>query len=284
MKTDPQSLAVDGAQCRLYRDAPPWDGCKTAAVGGFQCESPAAGAALLARAAEMLRSEGFAALLGPMDGDTWHTYRLITETDGSPPFLLEPVSGPHDKSAFEAAGFAPVSNYVSTRARLDDAIGPAAPVHLDGVTVAAWDGRNTDAFIGKLFDMSTRSFGARAFFKPIDKADFLKLYEPILPLLDPRLVLFAREEGGGLVGFLFGLANRLEGEQARTVILKTYASDRHGVGHLLADTFHRVARDLGFLDVIHALMHVDNLSLDRSRQHAARIFRRYALMGRRLTP
>ena len=57
---------------------------------------------------------------------------------------------------------------------------------------------------------------------------------------------------------------------------------RHGVGHLLADTFHRVARELGFLDVIHALMHIDNVSLDRSRAHAARIFRRYALMGRRL--
>jgi hypothetical protein len=282
MKTDPQALNGDGAQCCLYRDAPSWDGRKAAAIGGLRCESPASGAVLLARAADMLSSEGFGALLGPMEGDTWHSYRLITESDGSPPFLLEPVSGPHDQAAFETSGFAPVSVYVSTRARLDDAIGPAAPVHLDDVTVAAWDGRDTEALIEKLFDMSTASFGARAFFKPIDKADFLKLYEPVLPLLDPRLVLFARDRGGGLVGFLFGLANRLEGERPRTVILKTYASARHGVGHLLADTFHRIARDLGFVDVIHALMHVDNISLDRSRAHAGRMFRRYALMGRRL--
>jgi len=282
MTESPQALAGDGGRCLLYRDAPSFEGRKTAAIGGFHCESPASGAALLAQAGDMLRSEGFDAVLGPMDGDTWHNYRLVTESDGSPPFVLEPVSGPHDQAAFAASGFTPVSVYVSTRARLDDAIGPAPPIRRDDVTVAAWDGRDTEALIGKLFAMSTTSFGERPYFKPITKAEFLKLYEPVLPLLDPRLVLFARDGAGDLVGFLFGLANRLEGDKPHTVILKTYASARRGVGHLLADTFHRVARDLGFVDVIHALMHVDNLSLDRSRQHAARIFRRYALMGQRL--
>jgi hypothetical protein len=282
MKADPQPFDGEGARCLLYRDAPSWQGCKTAAIGGFRCESPASGAALLEQAAELLRSEGFEALLGPMEGDTWHSYRLVTESDGSPPFLLEPVGGTHDLAAFAASGFAPVSAYVSTRARLDDAIGAAAPVGRNDATVAAWDGRDAEALIEKLFDMSTASFSDRPFFKKIGKSAFLKLYEPVLPLLDPRLVLFARDRAGGLVGFLFGFADRLEGDQPHTVILKTYASARHGVGHLLADTFHRTARDLGLADVIHALMHVDNLSLDRSRQHSARIFRRYALMGRRL--
>jgi hypothetical protein len=64
------------------------------------------------------------------------------------------------------------------------------------------------------------------------------------------------------------------------VILKTYASRRRGVGHLLADTFHRRALALGFTHVIHALMHVDNVSRGRSARHATSVFRRYALMGR----
>ena len=68
----------------------------------------------------------------------------------------------------------------------------------------------------------------------------------------------------------------------RTVILKTYASAQRGVGHLLADHFHRSARDAGFVDAIHALMHVDNISLNRSARHAGAIFRRYALLGLRL--
>ena len=80
----------------------------------------------------------------------------------------------------------------------------------------------------------------------------------------------------------FGLPNLMEGKLQRTAILKTYASTRPGVGHLLADTFHRAARDFGFTDVIHALMHVDNDSLKRSKRHAGKVFRRYAQMARRL--
>jgi hypothetical protein len=278
----PESLTRDGASCRLYRDAPSFEGLKTAALGGFRCDAAEAGAALLHEAAAMLASEGYAALLGPMDGDTWHTYRVVTESDGSAPFAMEPVSGPHDRAAFESNGFAPVSSYVSTRAALADAIGQSAPVTVAGVTVAPWDGQNAGRLIGGLFDMSAGSFAGKAFFKPIAKEEFFKLYEPMLPAIDPRLVLFARDQNG-LIGFLFGLPNLSEGKRPKTVILKTYASARPGVGHLLADTFHRTARDLGFADVIHALMHVDNASLTRSKRHEASVFRRYALMARRLS-
>jgi hypothetical protein len=277
-----EDIRLDGAACRLYREAPAWEGRRTAAVGGVRCESRSAGEALLVQVCEQLRRDSFAAVLGPMDGDTWHSYRLVAESDGSPPFAMEPTSGPHDLAAFEAAGFAPVSTYVSTRAPLDQAIGSSSPVKVDGVAVTAWDGQNADALIDMLFEMSVASFRERAFFKRIDKAEFQKLYQPVVPLIDPRLVLSARDAQAGLVGFLFGLPDRLQGAQPKTVILKTYASGRRGVGHLLVDTFHRTARELGFADVIHALMHVDNVSLDRSRRHAGKVFRRYALMGKRL--
>ncbi len=275
------TLSRDGASCRLYREAPSWEGLKTAATGNFRCETAQAGAALLHEAAAMLHAEGFAALLGPMDGDTWHTYRVVVETDGSAPFPMEPVSGPHDRAAFEAGGFAPVSSYVSTRASLAEAIGAGEPVTVGGVTVTPWDGQGADRLIGGLFDMSAASFADKAFFRPITRDAFLALYAPMLPAIDPRFVLFARD-ANGLIGFLFGLPNLMEGKQPSTAILKTYASMRPGVGHLLADTFHRAARDLGFTHVIHALMHVDNISLARSQRHAGQVFRRYALMARRL--
>jgi hypothetical protein len=277
-----EDLAMDGAACRLFRDAPSWEARRTAAVGGFHCDSAEQGAALLSRAMQMLRAEGFAAIIGPMDGDTWHRYRLVAESDNSPPFLMEPVSGPHDLAAFSAAGFSPISQYVSTRTSLDQAIEPNEVAAPDGVSVTAWDGRDAAGLIGRLFDMSTASFSRNAFFKPIGKADFFKLYEPILPAIEPRFVLFAHDPAGALTGFLFGLPNRAEGHAPHSAILKTYASGRRGVGRLLADRFHRTARELGFRDAIHALMHVDNVSLERSGRHAGRVFRRYALMGRPL--
>jgi hypothetical protein len=283
MSGSDERIAIKGAACRLFRDAPAWDGGRTAAVGGFSCESAAAGAGLLSHVGRMLGQEGFERVIGPMDGDTWHRYRVVTQSDGSPPFPMEPVSGPHDLAAFAAAGFAPISSYVSSRAKLDDAIGAGAPVELTGVRVEPWDGRDPERLIGRLFDLSSAGFDRNAFFKPIEKAEFLKLYEPIIPLIDPGLVLFALD-GPDLVGFLFGYPDRSEGNRPKTVVLKTYASARRGAGHLLADAFHRIARSRGFTDVIHALMHVDNASRQRSEMHHSTVFRRYALMGRRLAP
>jgi hypothetical protein len=283
MTTSVLPYGIEGASCTIHRDAPSWDGMATAAVGDFKCDSAAAGARLLGEVGQLLRQETFDAVIGPMDGDTWHKYRLVSSSDGSPPFFMEPTSGPHDKSAFEAAGYAPLSSYVSARATLDEAIGPNDPVAVNGIVVTPWDGRDGERLIGTLFDMSAASFSKNAFFKPINRQQFLALYEPVMPAIDPRLVLFAFA-GSKLVGFLFGLPNHLEGPRPGRVILKTYASGMRGVGHLLADSFHRTARDLGYAHVIHALMHVDNVSLDRAKKHAGQVFREYALMGTRLRP
>ena len=277
----PVECAIDGASCLIFKDAPSWEGRRTASVGRFRCDSATAGRDLLARAAADLATEGFEALIGPMDGDTWHSYRLVTESDGSPPFLMEPVSGAFDVEAFTAAGFAPLSSYVSTRTTLDAAIAPEV-VSIAGVSVKPWDGSDAPGLVRQLYAMSAAAFRNNAFFKPLDEQGFLKLYEPVMPLVDPRFVLFARNEADALVGFLFGMPDRLEGATPRTVILKTYASAQRGVGHLLADHFHRTARETGFTHAIHALMHVDNISLERSARHAGTVFRRYALLGRRL--
>lgn len=281
MSDAPQLVSIDGAEGLIYRDAPSWDGLRTAAIGDFKCESLAAGARLLSQVATDLAAASFGALIGPMDGDTWHSYRVVTETDGSRPFLMEPDSGPHDRDAFSAAGFIPISEYVSSRGALVDAIGTESAT-MPGVRVVQWDGRRSDELINRLFEASAGAFARNRFFKPIERAAFLKLYEPIIPLMDPRHIFFAESADGTLIGFLFGIPDRLEGDKPQTVILKTYASEVRGVGHLLADTFHRSAIELGYSNVIHALMHVDNVSLDRSRRYGAKVFRRYALMGRRL--
>ncbi|WP_148663591.1 hypothetical protein [Bosea vaviloviae] len=283
----PVECAIEGASCLIFRDAPAWEGRRTASVGRFRCDSATAGRDLLARAAADLAAESYEALIGPMDGDTWHSYRLVTESDGSPPFLMEPVSGAFDTEAFTAAGFTPLSSYVSTRTTLDAAIAPEAVSIAGvsvkgGVSVKAWDGSDAAGLVRQLYAMSAAAFRNNAFFKPLDEQGFLKLYEPVMPLVDPRFVLFARNEADALVGFLFGMPDRLEGATPRTVILKTYASAQRGVGHLLADHFHRSARAAGFTHAIHALMHVDNISLERSARHSGTVFRRYALLGRRL--
>ncbi|MFC3690668.1 hypothetical protein ACFOWB_00415 [Chenggangzhangella methanolivorans] len=275
-------LEHGGAACTVFLDGPKWGETATATIGRFRCPSAEAGRALIEQAVAKISEAGVTAVLGPMDGDTWHAYRLVAESDGSPPFLMEPASGPHDREAFTAAGFAPVSAYVSTRGTLDEAIGDGLPAALEGVAVTQWDGSNPDGFVRRLYAMSAGAFERNAFFKPLDLEGFLELYAPIIPAVDPRFVLFAHDQRGDLVGFLFAIPNRLEGPMAKTIIVKTYASMRRGVGRVLLDHVHRLAREAGFSDFIHALMHVDNVSLDRSQKHAGKVFRRYELMARRL--
>ncbi len=219
MKLPPvEPVSVEGAACTIYRDTPSWQG-RTAAIGAFTCANGSDGAAILSQMAEQLQQEGFDGVIGPMDGDTWHTYRVISETDRSPPFFLEPVSGPFDLAAFKRAGFAPISSYVSTRADINKAIAVPAP-GVAGVTIAAWDGQDGEALINDLFDLSRAVFADNAFYKPITREEFLELYRPIIPTIDPRLVYFANVDGH-LAGFLFALPNLVEGDKPATVILKT---------------------------------------------------------------
>ncbi|NJM51678.1 MAG: hypothetical protein HC843_13090 [Sphingomonadales bacterium] len=280
--SDFEEVIAGGAKARLYRQSPAWGDRKTAAIGGVEFESETAGTALLHRIIDLAKAEGFGALLGPLDGDTWHSYRLVFESDGSPPFLMEPVSTAHDLPAFTAAGFAPISHYMSSKARLADTLG-AAPVPVPaGISIEAWDGQDGQMLIRHLFDMSVGSFAQNLFFTPIDFESFLGIYTPLLPFINKDHVLFARDDGGAIKGFLFGTPNYLAQGEEKSCILKTYASMVPGLGHVLADSYHRRAIDMGFTHVIHALMHEDNKSRHASEMHKAQIFRRYALMGRKL--
>lgn len=275
----PELVTHDGASCAIYRDAPRWNAQATAAIGQFKCATPEAGTQLLAHVCATLAREGGQAVIGPMDGDTWHAYRLVSESDGAPPFPLEPVSGAADHAAFAAAGFRPISSYVSARAVLAAAIEPVAP-RVPGLTVEAWDGANAEALIGQVFDMSLSAFQRNAFFKPITREAFIDLYRPIIPGLDRRLIVFARAPGGQIAGFLFAYPNLFEQPRPRSLVIKTYASGMRGAGRVMLDAVQRTARDSGFTHIIHALMHVDNQSLERSALHGGKVFRRYALMGK----
>ncbi len=275
-----ERIESDGASVQVYRAAPSWNGLRAAALGDFRCNSIVSGAALLSRVSDRLKSEGFGAILGPMSGDTWHSYRLVTETDGSPPFLMEPQSKPCDLPAFEAAGFDPVARYFSARVATADALG-VSPARVEGLSVTPWDGHDPEAHFAQVHDVSLQAFARNAFYAPISREAFLAMYLPLVPMMRPDLVLMARAEGR-LVGFLFGVPNWQEGRTPRTVILKTYASLLPGVGHHLAHAFHSAALAGGFATTIHALIHEDNASALRSRLHGATVFRRYALMGLRL--
>ena len=276
-----ETFKAEGAALSVYPDGPAWDGAPAAAIGDFSCKTPEAGAALLAKAIAWIKARGRDRIIGPMSGDTWHSYRFVSETDGSPPFLMEPTNKPHEPEVFRTAGFAEISRYFSARVALAEAA-KSDPTPTEAFTVETWDGSDPEGLFGQVFELSTEAFANNAFYTPMSKADFLAMYLPVVPMLKQELIFFARRPDGSLAGFLFGIPNYAEGPTPTSAILKTYASLERGAGRHLASRFHKAALGMGFQDAIHALIHDDNQSADRSAAEGATLFRRYSLLGLKL--
>lgn len=274
------TIEIPGAGLKLFRDAPSLDGARTAALGAFTCGTPEAGAKAIRAAMALLKAEGFGAVLGPMDGNTWGRHRLVIESDGRPPFLFEPANPPHFVAAFEQSGLAIVSRYVSAIRSADVLDSNSAPP--PGLRLRNFDLTQAEAELARIHALSLDAFAANQFYQPIALEPFLASYRPVLGAIDPELVLLAEDAAGELKGFLFAIPNLAEGPASRTVILKTYASQVKGGGAMLANAFHERAKAKGFAEVIHALMHESNLSATHSGRKGGKVFRRYALWGGRL--
>jgi hypothetical protein len=275
----PEPISVDGANLSIFREAPSLDGVRTAALGAFDCDSAEAGARLLKQAMAKLKAEGFGAVLGPMDGNTWGKHRLVVESDGRPPFLMEPSNPAHHVDAFEQSGLKIVSRYVSAARPAD--IPPSNSPPPAGLRLRNFDIGQAEQELTRIHALSLKTFSSNHFYAPISLEDFLASYRPVLKAIDPELVLLAGDEAGELRAFLFALPNLSQGPKPRSVILKTYASQVKGGGSMLANAFHERVRTR-FSEVIHALMHESNLSAQHSGNTGGKVFRRYALWGGRL--
>lgn len=273
-----ETLKTDGAALTIHMDGPDWDGAPAATLGNVSFKSPQAGAELLQQALLRVRDAGFDRVLGPMAGDTWHSYRFISESDDTPAFLMEPANRPHEPQIFASAGFKPIARYFSARMSLATYDPTPLPAPAD-FTIEPWDGNDPDALFREVFALSSQAFAGNAFYTPITEPAFLEMYKLVIPMLKRELIFFARRPDGTLAGFLFAIPNYAEGLDTKTVILKTYASFLPGAGRHMVHACHSAARAMGFETMIHALIHDDNRSAERSRQEGGQVFRRYELLG-----
>jgi GNAT superfamily N-acetyltransferase len=262
-------------------------------VLGDEAEGPPAGVALLAHACRHLAQAGAQRVLGPMDGSTWASYRLVTERTvrsgpEEPPFFMEPWNPPSYPQAFRKAGFGVRSEYVSAAVRDLTQVHPGRGRALVAITEMGIRIRpiEMDRFEEELADihrLSVKAFSANPLYSPLAWAPFRDMYARVRPLLDPSLVRMARDEAGRLAGFFFALpdpAGPKVDDRPSRLILKTAAVvddvRGSGLGTLLIDEPRRLALEKGYRVLIHALMHVDNPSARISR-HSGDVFRRYAL-------
>jgi GNAT superfamily N-acetyltransferase len=276
-----------------WQHVPKLPGERLGVIGGFEATSRAATARVLARAEAELRSHDCTLAIGPMDGNTWRRYRLVTDPGTEPPFFLEPANPPEWPEWWRMAGFEPLAEYYSAATddlsardvRLD---GVAARMAAAGITIRSLNPEHFDEELARIYEVSVVAFQDNYLYTPLPREAFLAQYRAIQPRVEPELVLLA-EHGGKSVGYVFAMpdyAQAQRSEPVTTAIVKTLAvlpaRANAGLGALLLGEVHAAAQRLGFTRAIHALMHETNKSRNLS-AHYARTIRRYTLFAKRLT-
>lgn len=276
------------ARASVWFDGPRFDqGERVGLVGHYSASSLGAGKKMLEAACDLLRESGCARVIGPMDGNTWKSYRLVSAMGSEAPFLLElrnPLEWNHH---FLEAGFEVLTTYHSTLGLNPEPDSRMPRVRkrfaANRITTRAANPANLEAELEAIYNLALESFSQNFLYSPISREDFLELYRPVLAKLPPGFTRIA-EHDGRTVGFAFAVPDMLR-PQPDTLILKTvgirHARVYAGLGALLADEMHDLARSAGMTRVIHALIHDGNVSGKTSAKTGS-VMRRYALYSTKL--
>jgi predicted N-acetyltransferase YhbS len=282
----------DGARARCslwWSGTPPLAGHRLGLIGHYAAGEPDAADQILRLAADRLRERGCSLAVGPMDGNTWQRYRLLTERGPEPIFFLEPDNPDDWPAHFTRSGFSPLAEYYSA---INTDLGRVDP-GLDeieeqaagrGIILRRLDMNRFEHELRAIHALSLASFRHNFLYTPIGEDDFVAQYHGIQPYVRPELVLVA-ERSGQPVGYLFTIPDLLQAQRGQvtdTVIFKTLAVHPDhggmGLGRLLMGRGHLAAGELGYRRGVHALFHEKNRSR-RISGHSARVIRRYTLFA-----
>ena len=288
--TDDEGRSI-GHAALWWSDAPPLEGHKPGTIGGFDSTDEATAIQLLEVATSYLRKLGCTLAIGPMNGNTWRRHRYVIGSSGRGPFLLEPRNPAPHPIWWHAAGFEELSRYSSSLMPLDGeaAVSPALKERLEksGIVIRPLDASRYDDELRTIHEISLKSFSNNFLYTPLEEDSFIASYRRVKDRVDPDFVRIA-EKDGETCGFVFAIADlesAARGEKP-ALIVKTLAVDPSsrsaGLGSLLVDEVHRLGREKGFTEAIHALQHETNTSLKITGRHHGEAFRRYALFSKPL--
>jgi GNAT superfamily N-acetyltransferase len=277
-----------------WRDVPALEHERLGVIGHFAARDVGSAALLLSQISNLLAAQGCTLAVGPMDCNTWHRYRFVTDAGSEPSFFLEPENPPAYPQYFLGAGFVPMAEYTSalvTELDVQDVRIPRAVKRLraTGVKWRPLDMNRFEHELKAIYRLSVQSFTQNHLYTPISETEFLAQYKAVVPYLQPELTLMA-EHQDELLGYLFGvpdLNQAQRGEAVDTFIVKTVAAlpgrRSAGLGSVLVAESHRIAHERGYRRAIHALMHQSNKSQNIS-AHYSNTMRCYTLFQLCLGP
>lgn len=229
----------------------------------------------------------FQYLLGPMNGSTWNSYRLVTTAQENP-FLLEPVTPSFMVDFYRKNGWESLANYhsQSTNVMVDnwEKLTPRYEAFINNdIKFENFDKSKAESVFAELGEFCNEAFANNFLFSPIKISDFVDLMKPTIQIIDPDLTIIARNVKGKIAGFVFSYQDLLN-QNEKTLIVKTLARNPEsiykGIGSVLCGIMMNRAIEKGFTACIHALMLDTNVSTHISDNFKANEFRKYTLFSK----
>jgi GNAT superfamily N-acetyltransferase len=285
-----EEAATDGGHAAglWFSHTPEYDGNRVGAIGACILDESDTASAFLAQCADRLHSiHGCQHVIGPMNGNTWLTHRLILESSGRTPFQMEPIEPEHYHDVFLKADFKILSKYSSSTIDLTQEQRSFTKMENKliekGVKFRPIDPEKYDQDLEAIHALSLSSFSNNFLYTPLPLEMFMQNYLKAKDHIDADMVILA-EWQGALAGFVFCMPDQAAEMHGlpKAVIVKTLAVDPGaplaGLGSILVAKAHAIAKEKGYCEAIHALQHESNSSLRISQRFSAQVFRRYALM------
>ncbi|HET9315471.1 MAG TPA: hypothetical protein VFQ51_07755, partial [Vicinamibacteria bacterium] len=181
------------------------------AVGFFESvDDYAAAADVLGAAVDWLRTaHGIRRVLGPLNFDIWHGYRLMTRGFERDRFFGEPFNKRYYPDFFERFGFSVHRRWNTfelpgslPEAGLGSATGPSwRDLAARGYRFEPFGARPFDASVALLHEVLTRAFAVFPAFTPIGLPEFGGLMSLARHVIHPECSTFAFDENGAPAGF-----------------------------------------------------------------------------------
>ena len=179
-------------------------------IGCFEMNDKDSGRRQLEEYVKQLTNAGHKRIIAPINGDTWHTYRLMSWSGDEPAFPFEPSNPLWYNDVYTEFGFKPLKSYRSDKFSMK----LVEPPSYKDKELSFRNYRDGDLKL--IYDISLHGFDENFLYDDISFEEFSKLYQPVLPMIDEELVVVA-EVDNAPVGFMFSFA------AGSKLILKTMA-------------------------------------------------------------
>lgn len=293
--TEPSAvLEIDGARAAVWWDnVAPLGSLKTGAIGRFNAASAQAAREVIDTACALLKRNGCAVAVGPMDGSVWGDYRWVTWSHDQMPLIpLEPRNPPEFPVWWTSSGFSVHLTYTSTFGPVASAHHPSAPqrwrtLAATGVNIREFRFDDFENELRIVYDVTSRAFTKNWMFSPLSWTRFAEKYKPFRSLIGKKYAAIAEHQGDP-IGFVFGFDPSVSDPSnpahkffvAKTMgVVGEFAGT--GLGTVLMDRLETHARNSGYSHTIHALMQTGNIS-SRLSGSSHSLLRNYALYAREL--